>query len=111
MSICICGKGIEQPPRGRKKKFCCTRCRNAVNNRRRARAKKYPTLLDATIDALRNGPRSAVQIELHLAEVGYAPVGVNYSLAVLKREGRIIHLRRGSRYVTGLYGLPKDNQP
>ena len=67
-----------------------------------------PGLTIATIDALRNGPRSTVQIELYLAEVGYEPVGVNYTIAKLKREGRIKHLRRGGRHVTSLYALPEE---
>lgn len=68
------------------------------------------TILSATLDALRDGPRSRTQIELYLAEVGYAPVGVNYSIGVLKRAGLIRHLRRGGRHVTSLYALENDNE-
>lgn len=67
-------------------------------------------LLSATIDALRDGPKSKPQIEVYLAEVGYAPVSVNHSLRVLKQSGIIRHLRRGGRYVTSLYALENNNE-
>lgn len=67
------------------------------------------TLLTATLDALRDGPKSRTEIEVYLASVGYAPVGVNYSVPTLKRMGLIRHLRRGGRHVTSLYALEHSN--
>ena len=68
------------------------------------------TLLSATLDALRDGPRSKTEIEHYLASVGYAPAGVNYAVPTLKRRGLIRHLRRASRHVTSLYALENDNE-
>jgi hypothetical protein len=62
------------------------------------------TIQSAILDLLRShGPQSRPQIERYLIGVGYAPGGVSPVLAQLKRDGSVLHVRRGGRHVTSLY--------
>jgi hypothetical protein len=62
------------------------------------------TIQSAILDLLRShGPQSRPQIERYLIEGGVSPV-----LAQLKRDGSVLHVRRGGRHVTSLYAA-EDN--
>jgi hypothetical protein len=65
------------------------------------------TLAQTVLAALGTGPKTRPALETRVIAVGFEPASLAKVLSQLKKQGKIVHLRRASYRRQSLYGIVK----